>query len=177
MFTCCDSVSSQHRSHTLDLDESQGSLTSLLRLIHSPPSPPTQFIRKPREEKVKTHLPVRFDLSTAIPLPILRLLLQLADKYALSDPESLKALREHLLAYAPTDGLEVYGLGLRYLDLIGEHVVNEASQYIFPLPTYSLDQIQVVPSVHDHHRILRLQNFRAKALQKIVVEEDLFPHG
>ncbi|KAJ7139791.1 hypothetical protein C8R44DRAFT_765443 [Mycena epipterygia] len=171
MFSCCDASADQ----VLDLHESESSLSALLRLLHSPPAPPVQYQRDPIGEKVITQLPVRYDLSTAIPLPVLRLLFYLADKYALSDPDVLDSLSAHLLAHAPVDALTVYGLSLA-LDLPAT-VVSESSQYILPLAWYSPDEVKVIPTVADYHTVHRLQTFRVKTLQEILVREELFPHG
>jgi len=71
--------------------------------------------------------------------------------------------------------LTVYGLSLALGDM--PHVVSESSQYILPLARYSLDEIKVVPTVGDYHNVHRLQTFRVKTLQEILVREELFPHG
>ncbi|KAK7064529.1 ras protein [Favolaschia claudopus] len=175
MFSCCDSAAGDDEAQQLlDLHEPESSLSVLLRLLHDPPDPPVEYKREPNAEKFTTQLPVRYDVSTAIPLPVLRLLLQLADKYALSGP-TLESLRAHLLAHAPADGLTVYGLSLSFGDM--PSVVAESSQHILPLPWYSSEEVKVVPTVEDYHNVLRLQAFRVKALQNILLQEDLFPHG
>ncbi|KAJ7770781.1 hypothetical protein DFH07DRAFT_735386 [Mycena maculata] len=175
MFECCDR-SENREDQVLDLHEPESTLSALLRLLHSPPAPPVQFLREPIGEKVITQLPIRYDLTTAIPLPVLRLLFYLTDKYALLNV--LDSLKAHLLAHAPTDGLTVYAYGLS-LSALGDmsYVASEASQYILPLPWYSLDEVKVVPTVADYHNVHRLQTYRVKALQEILVREELFPHG
>ncbi|KAJ7462717.1 hypothetical protein B0H11DRAFT_92722 [Mycena galericulata] len=175
MFSYCDSGSADDTAQVLDLYEPESSLSALLRILHSPPTPPVQFLREPIGEKVITQLPIRYDLTTAIPLPVLRLLLCLVDKYALSDPDVLESLRAHLLAHAPRDALTVYALSLALGDM--PYVVSESSQYILPLAWYSLDEVKAIPTVADYHNIHRLQNFRVRTLQEILVREDLFPHG
>ncbi|KAJ7275394.1 hypothetical protein B0H12DRAFT_256822 [Mycena haematopus] len=174
MFSCCDVGASNENQQVLDLHEPESSLSALLRLLHDPPSPPVQYLRE-MAEKFETRLPVRYDLSTAIPLPVLRLLLYLADKYALSDLGVLESLRAHLLAHAPTDGLTVYGLSLTLGDM--GYVAAESSQYILPLAWYTPEEAKIVPTVTAYHDVLRLQAFRVKALQGILLREDLFPHG
>ncbi|KAF7339961.1 Ras protein [Mycena venus] len=176
MFSCCDTPSAgEEKPQVLDLQEPESTLHALLRLLHDPLDPPVQFQREPGAEKFSTQLPIRYDLSTAIPLPVLRLLLYLADKYALSDLTVLESLRAHLLAHAPTDALTVYGLSLTLGDM--PHVVAESSQYILPLAWYSQEEVKDVPTVADYHNVLRLQSYRVKALQDILLGEDLFPHG
>jgi len=174
MFSCCDTGTGTENQQ-LDLHEPSGSLSALFRLLHDPPDPPVQFQRAPMAEKMNTQLPIRYDLSTAIPLPVLRLLLNLADKYALSDVSVLESLRAHLLAHAPTDALTVYGLSLTLGDM--PYVVAESSQYILPLAWYSPEEVKDVPTVVDYHNVLRLQSYRVKALQDILLQEELFPHG
>ncbi|KAJ6574772.1 hypothetical protein B0H19DRAFT_1125714 [Mycena capillaripes] len=178
MFACCDASRGADDTHpqVLDLHEPEGTLSALLRLLHSPPAPPVQFQREPIGKKVNTQLPIRYDLATAIPLPLLRLLLHLADKYALSDLTVLDSLSAHLLAHAPSDALTVYGLSLTLGDM--PYVVSESSQYILPLARYSSDEVKVVPTVTDYHNVLRLQTLRVKALQDILLhkDSDLFPH-
>ncbi|KAJ7899974.1 hypothetical protein B0H14DRAFT_2671699, partial [Mycena olivaceomarginata] len=173
MFSCCDSGAENQQ--VLDLHESESTLSALLRLLHSPPDPPVQFQREPQAEKFSTLLPVRYDESTAIPLPVLRVLLYLADKYALSDRGALESLHAHLLAHAPTDGLTVYGLALTLGDM--PYVAAEASQYVLPLAWYSPEEAKVVPTVAAYHNVLQLQAYRVKALQDILLREELFPHG
>ncbi|KAF7306637.1 hypothetical protein MIND_00455100 [Mycena indigotica] len=172
MFSCCD-ASNDDSSQVLELSEKEAELAILLRLLHTPPDPPVEFIRLPRTEKVKTHLPIRYDLSTAIPLPIIRLMRALADKYAI-EASILKHLEPHLVAHAPEHALEVYSTAV---SLGMPLVVNEASQYILPLSWYSQDEIKLIPTAISYHNIHRLQTFRVKALQDILLREPLFPHG
>ncbi|KAJ7919099.1 hypothetical protein B0H13DRAFT_2230989 [Mycena leptocephala] len=162
MFSCCDAGAGDTNPQVLDLHESESSLSALLRLLHSPPDPPVQFPREPIGEKVNTRLPIRYDLATAIPLPVLRLLLRVADKYALSDVAVVERF----------DGLR---MSLTLGDM--PYVVSESSQYLLPLAWYSPDEVKIVPTVTDYHNVLRLQTFRVKALQDILMREDLFPHG
>ncbi|KAJ6627261.1 hypothetical protein B0H10DRAFT_1779846 [Mycena sp. CBHHK59/15] len=174
MFSCCD-ASADTNTQVLDLHEPESALSALLRLLHAPPPPPVQYPRDPTREKVSTKLPVRYDRATAIPLPVLRLLFALADKYALCNADVLASLQTHLLAHAPDDPLQVYGLALVLGDM--PRVVAKASQYILPLAWYSLDEVKMIPTVEDYHRIHRLQAFRVRALQDILLQEELFPHG
>ncbi|KAJ7456660.1 hypothetical protein FB451DRAFT_612380 [Mycena latifolia] len=175
MFSCCDdsNATSNTTTQVLDLHEPESSLSALLRLLHAPPAPPVQYLPEPIGEKVSTQLPVRYDSATAIPLPVLRLLFCLADKYAL-EPVVLESLGAHLLAHAPVDALTVYGLSLTLGDM---HVASEASQYLLPLAWYSTEELAVVPTVADYHHVHRLQTFRVKALQDVLLREELFPHG
>ncbi|KAJ7666452.1 hypothetical protein B0H17DRAFT_265451 [Mycena rosella] len=173
MFSCYDANTSDEHTQVLDLHEPESSLSVLLRLLHDPPAPPVQYLREPIGEIVSTQLPVRYDLATAIPLPVLRLLLCLADKYAL-DAAVLESLAAHLLAHAPQDALTVYEMSLALGDM--PYVVSESSQYLLPLAWYSETRSRAF-----HCRGLSqrppLQTFRVKALQDILLREELFPHG
>ncbi|KAJ6519475.1 hypothetical protein C8R45DRAFT_23142 [Mycena sanguinolenta] len=171
MFSCCDAAAGDNKQ-VLDLHEPESALSALFRLLHDPPNPPVLW---QRAEKFETQLPVRYDLSTAIPLPILRRLLYLVDKYALSDAVVLESLRAHLLAHAPTDGLTVYGLSLTLGAM--PYVAAESSQYILPLAWYTPEEAKIVPTVSAYHDVLCLQAFRVKALKDILLHEELFPHG
>ncbi|KAJ7042571.1 hypothetical protein C8F04DRAFT_945863 [Mycena alexandri] len=176
MFSCCDASAGDANPQVLDLHEPESALSALLRLIHSPPAQPVRYPREPIGEKVNTQLPIQYDRSTAIPLPVLRVLFCLVDKYALSDQDVLESLQAHLLANAPgQDALTVYGLSLA-LDM-PYAVSSEASQYLLPLAWYSPDEIKAIPTVTDYHNVNRLQAFRVKALQDILLRENLFPHG
>ncbi|KAJ7169551.1 hypothetical protein C8R46DRAFT_201078 [Mycena filopes] len=176
MFLCCDASTGDANPQVLDLQETESVLSALLRLIHTPPAPPVRYPRDPIGEKVNTQLPIQYDHATAIPLPVLRLLFCLVDKYALSDLEVLESLQAHLLAHAPRDALTVYALS-RTLGDIPYAVSAEASQYLLPMAWYSSTEIAMLPTASDYHNVHRLQAFRVKALQDILVREDLFPHG
>ena len=164
MFICCD----KDPESVLQLHEKSGELAVLLRLLHDTPLPPVKF---PRLNKFG---PGRFDPSTVIPLPILKSLISVtADKYAL-DPEIVSVLRVHLVAHAPTHGLEIYGFASSH----GlEEEACKASQYVLPLASYSFEEIKVIPDVIAYHKLVRLQDFRVKALRDLLLREELFPSG
>lgn len=169
MFTCCDSNNGLSNSESmLELHEKSGELAALLRLLHDTPLPPAV---QPREKKSEF---LQFNPSTIIPLPLLKSLLSVtADKYAL-DSEIVKILKAHLNAHAPTDGLGVYG----FASLHGlEWEARNASRYVLPLASYRLDEIKVIPDVIAYHKLVRLQDFRVRALRDLLLEEELFPHG
>ncbi|KAF7320007.1 hypothetical protein MKEN_00784600 [Mycena kentingensis (nom. inval.)] len=166
MFACCTPGTNAAKSkldwdEILDLYESEASLTLLFRLLHTPPDPPSRFVLHPSPEKAKTHLPARYDVSTAIPLPVLRLILALADKYAL-EAAVLECLEQHLVAHAQVaeHALEVYCLALS-----GDGPLQ--------MPRGSRGEpVRVAVGV-----LSQLQAYRVKALQDILLHEDLFPHG
>src|SRR6266545_1789439 len=168
MFACCDANEPSSRESVLELHEKSGDLAALLRLLHDPPSLPVEL---PRESKFD---PLQYDPTTIIPLPLLKPLLSvIADKYAL-DQKIVRALRAHLEAHAPAHGLEVYGFASQ-LGL--EWEASTASQYISPLASYRFEEIKVIPTVVAYHKLIRLQDFRVKALRDLLLGEELFPHG
>ncbi|KAJ7293249.1 hypothetical protein C8J57DRAFT_1268508 [Mycena rebaudengoi] len=169
MFSCCDAGAvNANTMPLLELHEPESAASALLRLIHSPPQPPVQIRRDPStKEKVPTKLPIRYDLSTAIPAAF--------DKYALSDPTVMESLSAHLLANAPLAPLQVYGFAVAFGDM--PRVVSQSSQYVLPVAWYSSEDIKAIPTVEDYHNLVVLQAFRVRALQDILLREDLFPHG
>ncbi|KAF9459464.1 hypothetical protein BDZ94DRAFT_1171582 [Collybia nuda] len=182
MFSCCDTeLSNGERAATenqVDLHEPAGVVIALLRLLHHPPAPPTveRCIDESEETQLSSQSPKirRYDPTTVIPLPILlSLLYGLVDKYALP-ASTAESLNGHLLAHAPTYPLRVYGFAtIQGLD----RIASEASQYMLPLGSYRLDEVQNIPTVDAYHKLVRLQDLRVKALRKLVLGEDIFPHG
>ncbi|KAF8168303.1 hypothetical protein B0H34DRAFT_55042 [Crassisporium funariophilum] len=167
MFACCDPTTPSSKE-ALDLQETSGELAALLRLLHDPPLPPAQI---PLENKFD---PIRYDPASVIPLPLLlTLLFGLADKYSLQDSLT-DALRVHLIAHAPAHPLEVYS----FATLHGlERIASEASQYVQPMASYRFMDIKAIPNVVAYHKLVRLQDFRVKALRDLLLAEDIFPHG
>ena len=174
MFTCCTTDMEQ----ILDLQESSGNLVVLLRMLHEPPSPPSQ---KPADEfdPIDTFDPfdtfdlIEYDPITVIPLPLLSTLFELADKYALQETVT-NCLKAHLIAHAVAYPLEVYGFATRYGM---EKIASHTSQYVMPVASYSYDEISLIPNVVAYHKLVRLQDLRRKALRNLILEEDIFPHG
>ncbi|KDR84793.1 hypothetical protein GALMADRAFT_217858 [Galerina marginata CBS 339.88] len=166
MFASCDPNISE--GEVLELQESGGELAALLRLLHHPPSPPSEL---PVEDKFRE---IQYDPATVIPLPLLlSLLFRLADKYAITDSVT-KALRIHLRANARAHALEVYGFAtLHEMDW----EASEASQYVLPVASYRFEEIKLIPNVVAYHKLVRLQDFRMKALRDLLLGEDIFPHG
>ena len=161
MFACCNTDTTEQ---VLDLQESSENLVILLRLLHEPPCPPTQ---KPAKDIVE------YDPTTVIPFPLLSVLLELADKYALHDTVT-ECLKAHLVAHAVAHPLEVYS----FATLHGMNgVASYASQYVMPVASYSCDEISLIPNVVAYHKLVQLQDFRRKALRNLLLEEDIFPHG
>jgi hypothetical protein len=174
MFACCTADTEQ----VLDLQESSGNLVVLLRMLHEPPSSPSQ---KPTDkfdsidtfDPFDTFDPIEYDPTTVIPLPLLSTLFELADKYGLHDTVT-KCLKAHLIAHAVAYPLEVYG----FATLHGmEKIASHTSQYVMPVASYSYDEINLIPNVVAYHKLVRLQDLRRKALRNLILEEEIFPHG
>lgn len=172
MFALCAprSGASPGPEENLDLHEKAGILEVLLQLLQNPPPPPVAISS---DEKFSTRLPkVRFESHTVIPLPLLSTMFELADKYVI-DISLVESLKVHLKAHAPAHPLQVYSFAtLHSMDALA----SEASQYVMPMASYRLDEVKVIPSVQAYHKIVRLQDFRVRALRELLAEE-IFPHG
>ena len=174
MFSCCEKNDSTEES--LDLDESADTLDVLLRLLHKPPPPPPRRPSKKEKDMLTAQIRVReYEPNSVIPLPMLPMLFQLADKYILGE-SVVSSLHAHLLANASVYPLRVYGFAVEQgLDSIA----NAASKYLLhpPLWTYTAEDVRVVPCVEAYHRLVGLHAFRIKRLREILLAEDIFPHG
>ncbi|KAF8887942.1 hypothetical protein CPB84DRAFT_1786471 [Gymnopilus junonius] len=167
MFACCDPQISESEE-VLELQEKGGELTALLRLLHGPLVPPAVL-----PQGGTRFQPTQYDPATVIPLPLLlSLFFRLADKYVLVEP-IMAGLRLQLRANAPVHPLEVYGFATLH-DM--EWEASEASQYVLPLSSYSFEEIKLIPNVIAYHKLVRLQDFRRKALRELLLGEDIFPH-
>ncbi|CAA7264728.1 unnamed protein product [Cyclocybe aegerita] len=175
MFACCDTANQETSSGSeggeedvLELHEKSGDLAALLRLLHDPPAPPSEL---PRTGKFD---PIAHDPATIIPLPLLlSVLFVLADKYAVEEAIG-SVLRQHLLAHAPTHALEVYGFA-SWHGMDWE--ASAASQYVLPLASYRFEEVKLIPNVAAYHKLVRLQDFRVKALRDLLLGEEIFPHS
>lgn len=177
MFSCCEpDIATADDDQVLDLHETTGVLGALLRLLHFPPALPVSVPSSDDGNLGQFKMRVlhkKYIPASVIPLPLLPLLFQLADKYALSDSVT-SSLHAHLLAHAPTDGLAVYGFAtLHGMDT----VASEASQYLLPMSSYRTDEVKAIPSVEAYHKVIRLQNLRVNALRDLILKEEIFPHG
>ncbi|KAK0465309.1 uncharacterized protein EV420DRAFT_1637455 [Desarmillaria tabescens] len=177
MFSCCDSRTTP-ADQIVRLDEHASNLTVLLNVLHNPPGLPIQIHSytkhyRDRNSAQSYHLFQRqYDPGTVIPLPVIPLLLTLADKYCI---ESItETLSVHLSAHAPIDPLRVYGYAVAFG--LGT-AASTASQYLDPMASYDASQVEVIPTVAAYHRVLVLQNFRVQALRRILSGEEIFPHG
>ncbi|KAF8649786.1 hypothetical protein AX16_005552 [Volvariella volvacea WC 439] len=201
MFSCCDE--STNSNQVLDLPESAGSLSVLLQLLHTPPLPPRplpdssgnasvagpddnphqQTTDSQSDYQARTK-PKGYDPSTIIPFPLLKLFLQLADKYEI-ESSTLDVLASHLMVYAiapglaqpnlsQVDALDVYALATTYgMDA----VASKASQHVKSMASYGIDEVRALPTVQAYHKLVKLQDYRVKAIRELVLSEPLFPHG
>jgi hypothetical protein len=175
MFSLGETVAKE--DEIVDVFETSQTLTILLHLLHSPPQLPTVLPRedKSEDQRSTSRRPrdVSYDPVTVIPLPILWVVLNLADKYMLSDLVT-ETLHVHLLAHAPAYPMPVYAYAVNHgLD----RLAATASEYLMPIASYGWDDIKLIPNVEAYHKIVRLQDLRVKELRKLVLSEELFPHG
>ncbi|KAJ8518706.1 hypothetical protein ONZ45_g4221 [Pleurotus djamor] len=134
---------------------------------HSHTTDTTTILLGLSQIKTRSYIP-----ETIIPWPLLPSLLRLADKYILSE-DLTASLHSHLLAHAPIHPMEVYGYAWRHGLM---RIAAKSSRFIAPLASYSLERVvQCIPSVEAHHRVLRLQDERVRALRRILLEEEMFP--
>ena len=109
-----------------------------------------------------------------IPLPVLRPLYDMADKYDLT-PELHTILHEHLLGNAPQYPLEVYAMAT----LLGlDKIAAKSSAHLLrrPLATYTMEEIAILPTVQSYHRLVMLHAHRTQKLRETLMAEDIFPH-
>jgi hypothetical protein len=113
-------------------------------------------------------------LPSIIPLPVLRPLFDLADKYDVI-PELHALLENHLTLNAPQYPLEVYAMATL---LNFEDVARSASAHLIsrPLSSYTMEEISILPSVESYHRLTLLHAYRIEKLREVLMNEDIFPH-
>jgi hypothetical protein len=178
MFECCDSgfamSMADDTDHVLDLDEPAEVLNILLSLLHTPPLPP------PPQGKHKAYMEnhsttVQGSNYSVIPFPLLPRMLQLADKYALS--ESLRqSLLAHMSSHVSVYPLEVYAFAMgRCL----QSLAVDASKYLLHprLSAYSPKDIEIIPSPEAWQKLVLLHDIRIRGLREILQGEEIFPHG
>lgn len=171
MFSCCDQDCPEPETKIVDVYESASAIETLLRLLHYPPSVYPATDRKERGfPKYAIVNP-----ESAIPFPILPVLYDLVDKYAVS-PQVVQALNSNLQAYASTFPLKVYGLASR---MSLDSIADEASAFLVqpPLHTYTLEEVKIIPTAEAYHKLLKLQQYRVEKIRDILAHEQLFPHG
>lgn len=182
MFDCCDSgfamSTADDMDHVLDLDEPAEVLNILLSLLHTPPPPPPlpQSKHKAYMKNHSTTAQGAFAPNySVIPFPLLPQMLQLADKYALS--ESLQqSLLAHMSSYVSVYPLEVYAFAMgRCL----QPLAIDASKYLLHprLSAYSPKDIEIIPSPEAWQKLVLLHDIRIRGLREILQGEEIFPHG
>lgn len=159
----------------MDLPETADTLSILFQLLHQPPA---VFQRvKPTPAKASTTDPLKEtpDMSTVIPLPVIPIALDVADKYILS-PAVVAALHSHIGAHVTTEPLKVYGMAV---SLGLDDLASEASEFLLhpPLSTWRTDEIKVIPTVEALHQLVRLHAVREIKLREALQGEAVFPHG
>lgn len=114
--------------------------------------------------------------SNAVPLPLLRKLFTLADKYDFS-PGLISTLQTHLVAHSFEEPLEVYGLSYT---LGFDDVATFASTQLHspPLDTYHPDTLaRILPNIQSLQKLYILHAERKRLLRDILSEEPLYPSG
>lgn len=169
---------------SMDMPESSDVLQMLFRVLHEPPTPlpsateMSKWEKLPdyyKEDRIKAGFGPPIPMDTAIPLPLLRRLFGLADKYALQE-DLVSTLYSHLVSHAFDQPLQVYALATM---LEAEDVAAFASTQLHwpPLESYSPEQLEILPSVKSLQVLYILHAQRTQALREIVAKEPLFPHG
>jgi hypothetical protein len=178
MFDCCDSgfvmSMADDTDQVLDLDEPAEMLNILLSLLHSPPPPP-QRQHTIYAEGLLARAPIAFEPGSIIPFPLLPRMLQLADKYDLSE-NLQQSLLAHMSSYVSSRPLEVYafatGRGLQAL------AVDASKHLLHPrLAAYSPKDIKMIPSTEAWQKLVLLHDVRIRGLREILLGEEIFPHG
>jgi hypothetical protein len=167
----------------MDMPEPPDVLRMLFKLLHSPPAPLPSI--KELTEKDKQYAQSKQYLDSvlqspipqthAIPLPLLRPLYALADKYLLV-PDLVHTLHSHLTAHTQAQPLEVYALATT---LSLSEVAAYASSHLIspPLDTYAPSTLSILPSIESLHLLYLLHSHRIKEFHTILANEPIFPHG
>jgi len=171
MFDCCDERYAP--DEVLDLDEPADRLSILLSLLHQDIAPPEHV---PNPEPYGTTIRTEeYQPGSVIPFPLLPIMLQLVDKYALSEKVQ-KSLLAHLSSHVAGHPLKVYGYatehGLR-------DVAVDASLHLLhpPLSFYSPNDLKVIPVPEAWHELVLLHEVRIRGLRRLLLAEEIFPHG
>jgi len=167
----------------MDMPEPPDVLRMLFILLHSPPAPllsikeltekDNQYAQSKKylDGVLQSPIPQKH----AIPLPLLRPLYALADKYLLV-PDLVSTLHSHLTAHTQTQPLEVYSLAT---SLSLPEVAAYASSHLLspPLDTYAPGTLSILPSIESLHLLYLLHSHRIKKIHEILASEAIFPHG
>ncbi|KAL1739837.1 hypothetical protein HDZ31DRAFT_48704 [Schizophyllum fasciatum] len=167
MFTVCEPSARP----ALELNESGAHLELLIRLLNGSLARPTSLGEEEAPERRSRYPKKLFDEATMIPFPMLQVMYRLADKYIIATGDSL---RPHLRAHYADEALGVYALACK----LGENdIAADASQFLRPIESYSANEIAALPDARAVHTLVTLQSQRRRALTRLVLSEDVFPHG
>ncbi|QRW00639.1 hypothetical protein RhiJN_28657 [Ceratobasidium sp. AG-Ba] len=171
------SLAQTNAPHTSDLpvvqvDERPELLALLISLLETPPELPPPAVNN---QGPSSAVPLSSDPpSSTLPWPLVVTLLDIADKYDLSE-DILTRLHAHVRSHAPSYPLQVYALASR-LDL--NDIASLASSFLLhpPMHEYPLSEIAVLPTASSYHLLLVLQMHRLPKLRNILATEPIFPH-
>ncbi|EPQ61436.1 hypothetical protein GLOTRDRAFT_124691 [Gloeophyllum trabeum ATCC 11539] len=172
MFACCEPEAAMNPlRNTLSLQESAHTLATLLRMLHNPPSPVLQRGSEDSEDEARVH----GGGTAVIPLPVLQIMLNLADKYALSG-SIVDNLHSHFAAQVSLSPLQIYAHAVQH-DL--PRLAAEASTYLlYPsLSVYTPRTISIIPTSSSYHKLVLLHYERVKQLKDLLCGEEIFPYG
>ncbi|KAF8610793.1 hypothetical protein BDV93DRAFT_517890 [Ceratobasidium sp. AG-I] len=157
---------------TVEIKERHDLLVLLVNLLEAPPENPPPTVNN---QGPSSAIPLEGEPpQSVLPWPLLTTLLDLADKYDLSE-NIVSILHTHLQSHAPSYPLQVYGLATR-LEL--SEISSLASSFLLhpPMHQYSVSDVKAIPSSVAYHLLLVLQTHRLQNLKTIVEREPLFPH-
>jgi len=169
---------------TMNMPESSDVLQMLFRILHEEPTPlpsaqeMTKWERLPdywKNDPERAGPAPPIGRENAVPLPLLKPLFALADKYLLKE-EIVSTLHTHLVAHAFDQPLQVYALAT-VLDAKDVAIFASTQLHSPPLESYSSEDLAILPSIASLHALYILHAQRIQALRDIVANEPLFPHG
>lgn len=155
-----------------EINERHDLLVLLVNLLETPPEHPPPTVN---EQIPSSAVPLEGEPPRSVlPWPLLTTLLDLADKYDLSE-NIVAVLHAHLQSHAPSYPLQVYSLATR-LEL--SEIASLASSFLLhpPMHQYSASDIKAIPSSVAYHLLLVLQTYRLQSLKTILEREPIFPH-
>jgi hypothetical protein len=164
----------------MEMPESPDVLQMLFRVLHEAPVALPSAKQMAKWERIPEYMknsestpPI--DKGDAVPLPLLKSLFVLADKYQLTQ-ELVSTLHSHLAAHAFDEPLQVYALATR---LGANDVAAFASTQLHspPLESYSPEALDILPTIKSLQLLYMLHAHRRECLHEILSDEPLFPHG
>lgn len=149
----------------VDIYDSANDISLLVRFLHEPPA----------AHSTKTKASATAPIVPIIPFPILSRLLDLGDKYVLSD-QLVNILHSHLAAHVATEPLFVYGRATQY----GlPEIADEASTHLMATRFHTLtaEQLRIIPTAEAYHKLILLQKYRQARIREHLMNSELFPFG